>query len=88
MCEGRAKDKGAVPVRVPRKAVVRAGEGKVGRGMKWMGGEVIREVMEARPGREERIRPSRAEKVLGNLGVRKKAVSEVEVVGEVGVGGR
>jgi hypothetical protein len=55
MCEGRAKDKGAVPVRVPRKA--EAG------GTKWVGGEVIGEAVDAQPGREGRIRPSRAEKI-------------------------
>ncbi len=65
MCEGRAKDKSTVPVRVPRKAVVGAGEGKtelVG-GMKWVGGEVIGEAVKSRPGREGRIRPPQVEKV-------------------------
>jgi hypothetical protein len=65
VCEGRAKDKSAVPVRVPRKAVVRAGEGEaeLARGMKWVGGKVVGVAVKARPGREGRIKLPRAEKV-------------------------
>jgi hypothetical protein len=57
VCEDRAKDKGVIPVRIPRKAVVRTGEGdaELAGGVKW--------VVEARPGKEKRIRPPRAEKV-------------------------
>ncbi len=68
--------------------MVRAGvgEAELAGGMKWVGDEVIGEAVEARPGREGKIRPPRAENVWGNLGVGKKAVPEV--VGEVGVGGR
>ncbi len=46
-------------------------------GMKWVGGEVIREVVKARPGREGGIRTQRVEKVKGDFGVGKKAVPEV-----------
>ncbi len=39
MCKGRAKDKGVVPVRVPREVVVRAGEGEAELAGDEMGGD-------------------------------------------------
>jgi hypothetical protein len=84
VCEGRIKYEGAAPVMVPREAVIRTGEDETelaGR-MKCVGGEIVGKAVEARPGREGRISPSRAEKVEGNLGVGKEVVPEV--VGEVG----
>jgi hypothetical protein len=51
VCEGRAKYEGAVPARVPRKAVVGTGEGEteLAGGMTWVGGEVEGEAVKARP---------------------------------------
>ncbi len=85
--KGRTKDEGAIPVRVPRAAVIRIreGEAELAVGMKGVGGKVVGEAVKARPGREERIRALRVEKVEGNLRVGKKAIPEV--VGEVRVGG-
>jgi hypothetical protein len=84
--EGRAKVVSAVPVGIPREAVVGTVEGlaELAGGMKWVGGEVVREVMKARPGREGRIG------ALGRMTLRvfsmgKEAVPEV--IREVGMGG-
>ena len=38
-------------------------------GMKWVGGEVVREVVKARPGRDGRIGAPRAHNVKVKLGV-------------------
>ncbi len=55
--EGRAKVVSAVPVGIPREAVVGSVERQteLAGGMKWVGGEVIREAVKTRPGREGRI---------------------------------
>ena len=50
-----------------------------------MGGEVIREVVKARPGRERGIRAPRTQYIEGKSSMGKKAVPKV--IGEVGVGG-
>ncbi len=84
VCEGRAKYEGAVPVSSTRGGDKdRRRQDRVDRGSEVGGGEVVGEAVEARPGREGRIR---AEKVEVNLGVGKKAIPEI--VGEVGVGER
>ncbi len=69
--EGGAKIVGAVPVGVPRKMVVGAvkRKTKLAGGMKGMGGEVIKETVKARPGREGRTGAPRAHNVKGNFGV-------------------
>jgi hypothetical protein len=67
VCKGRTKDKGAVPVRVTREAVVRVGECEA----ELAGGLSGWEAMEARPGREGRIRAPGEEKVKGDFGVGK-----------------
>jgi predicted enzyme related to lactoylglutathione lyase len=52
--KGGAKNKSAIPVRGPSVAVFGAGEGKteLARRVEGVGGEVIRETVEARPSRE------------------------------------
>ncbi len=69
--KGGAKIVGAVPVRVPRKTVVGAVEGttKLAGGMKGVGGEVVREAVKTRPGREGRVGAPRAHKVKGKFSV-------------------
>ena len=69
--KGWAKVVGAVPVRVPRKTVVGAVEGKtkLAGGMKGMGGEVVRKAVKTRPGREGRVGAPRAHNVKGNFSV-------------------
>ena len=69
--KGGAKIVGAVPVRVPRKTVVGAVEGKtkLAGGMKGMGGEVVRKAVKTRPGREGRVGAPRAHKVKGKFSV-------------------
>ena len=51
-----------------------------------MGGEVVREVVKARPGRERRIRAPRAQYIEGKFSMGEEAVPKV--IWEVGVGGR
>ncbi len=50
-----------------------------------MGGEVVREVVNARPGSERRIRAPRTQYIEGKFSMGKKAVSKV--IREVWVGG-
>ena len=50
-----------------------------------MGGEVVREVVKARPGREGRIMAPRTQYIEGKFSMGKKAVPKV--IREVGVGG-
>jgi hypothetical protein len=85
--EGRAKVVSAVPVGIPREAVVGTVERQteLAGGMKWVGGKVIGEAVKTRPGREGRIRVIRAHDVEGEFGMGKEAVPEV--VREFGVGG-
>ncbi len=54
--EGRAKVVSAVPVGIPREAVVGTVERQtaLAGGVKWVGGEVVRETVETRLGREGR----------------------------------
>ncbi len=83
MGEGRAKVVSAVPVGIPREAVV----GTVERQTELAGGgrQSHREVVKTRPGREGRIGAPWAHDIEGEFGMRKEAVPEV--VREVGVGG-
>ncbi len=62
---------GAVPVRVPRKTVVGAvkGKTKLAGGMKGVGGEVVRETVQTKPGREGRAGAQRAHNVKGKFSV-------------------
>ncbi len=55
--EGRAKVVSAVPGGIPREAVVVTVERQteLAGGMEWVDGEVIREAVKARPGREGMI---------------------------------
>ncbi len=87
MGEGRAKVVSAVPVGIPREAVVGTVERQteLAGGVKWVGGKVIREAVKSRPGRERRIRAPRAHDVEGEFGIGKEAVPAV--VREFGVGG-
>ncbi len=50
-----------------------------------MGGEVVREVVKERPGREGRIRAPRTQYIKGKFSMEKEAVPKV--IREVGVGG-
>ena len=54
-------------------------------GMKWVGGEVIGEMVKAGPGREGGIGAPRTHDVQGDFGVGKEPVPEV--IREVRVGG-
>ncbi len=54
-------------------------------GVKWVGGEVVRGVVKARPGREGRIRAPRTQHIEGKFSMGKEAVPKV--IREVGVGG-
>ena len=85
--EGGVKIVGAVPVRVPRKTVVGAVEGKtkLAGGMKGVGSEVVRETVQTRPGGEGGVGAPGSHDVKGEFGVGEKAVPEVR--GEVGMGG-
>ncbi len=69
--KGRAKGKSAIPVRGPSVAVVRVGERKaeLARGVNRVGGEVVWEVVEARPGGEGGIGAPRAHDVEGDFGI-------------------
>ncbi len=49
-----------------------------------MGGEVVREVVKARPGRERRIRTPRTQYIEGKFSMGEEAVPKV--IREVGVG--
>jgi hypothetical protein len=53
--------------------------------MKWVGGEVVSEVMKARPGREGRIGTPRTQDIEGEFSMGKEAVTKV--IREVGLGG-
>jgi hypothetical protein len=53
--------------------------------MKWVGGEVIREVVKARPGREGRIGAPGTQYIEGKFSMGEEAVPKV--IREVGVGG-
>ncbi len=68
--EGGAKSKGVIPVRDPSVAVVRVGESKaeLTRGVNRMGGEVVWELVEARPGGEGGIGAPRTHDVKGDFG--------------------
>ncbi len=85
MGEGRAKVVSAVPVGIPREAVVGTVERQteLAGEMEWVGGKVIREAVKTRPGREGRIGAPWAHDIEGEFGMRKEAVPEV--VREVGV---
>ena len=85
--KGGAKIVGAVPVRVPRKTVVGAVEGKtkLAGGIYGVGGEVVRETVQTRPGGEGGVGAPGSHDVKGEFGVGEKAVPEVR--GEVGMGG-
>ncbi len=85
--EGRAKVVSAVPVGIPREAVVGTveGEAELTGGMKWVGGEVVREVVKARPGREGRIGAPGTQDIEDKFSMGKEAVPKV--IREVGVGG-
>ncbi len=76
MGEGRAKVVSAVPVGIPREAVVGTIERQteLAGGVEWMCSKVIREAVKTRPGREGRIRGPRAHDVEGEFGMRKEAV--------------
>ena len=50
-----------------------------------MGGEVVREVVKARPGRERRIKAPRTQHIEGKFSMGEEAVPKV--IKEVGVGG-
>jgi hypothetical protein len=84
--EGGAKVVSAVPVGIPREAVVGTErQTELAGGMKWVGGKVIREAVKTRPGREGRIRAPRAHDVEGEFSMGEEAVPEV--IRKVGVGG-
>ena len=74
--DGRAKVVSAVPVGIPREAVVGTVERQteLAGGMEWVGGKVIREAVKTRPGREGRIWAPWAHDVEGEFGMRKEAV--------------
>ena len=84
--KGGAKGESAIPVRGPSVAMVGTGEGKteLAGGVEWVGGEIVWEVVKARPGRDRGIRAPGTEDVEGDLGKGKEAVPEV--VGKVRVG--
>ncbi len=69
--KGRAKGKSATPVRGPSFAVVRVGESEaeLARGVNRVGGEVIWEAVDARPGGEGGIGAPRTRDVEGDFGI-------------------
>ncbi len=75
MGEGRAK----VVVGTVEREIQLAG------GMKWVGDEVVREVVKARPGREGRIGAPGTQDIEGKFSMGKEVVPKV--IREVGVGG-
>ncbi len=79
MGEGRAKVVSAVPVGIPREAVVGTVERQteLAGGMEWVGGKVVGEAVKTRPGREGRIRAPWAHDIEDEFGMGKKAVPEV-----------
>ena len=85
--KGWAKDKSAIPVRGPSVAVFGAGEGKteLARRVERVGGEVIRETVEARPSRDGGVRAPGAQNIEGDFGKGEEPVPKV--VGKVRVGG-
>ncbi len=82
--KGGAKGERAIPVRGPRVAVVRTGEGKaeLAGGVKGVGGEVVWETVYARPGRES---APGTQDVEDDFGIGEETVPEV--VRKVRVGG-
>ena len=78
---------GAVPVGVPRKTVVGVvkRQTKLAGGMNGVGGEVVRETVQTRPGGAGGVGAPGSHDVKGEFGVGEKAVPEVR--GEVGMGG-
>jgi hypothetical protein len=84
--KGWAKGESAIPVRGPSVAVVGTVKGKteLAGGVEGVGGEVVWEVVEARPGRDRGIRAPGTEDVEGDLGKGEESVPEV--VGKVRVG--
>ncbi len=72
MGKGGVKSKSAIPVRGPNVVVVRVGENikaELTRGVNRMGGEVVWEVVEARPGGEGGIGASRTHDFEGDFGI-------------------
>jgi hypothetical protein len=69
--KGGAKSKSAIPVRGPSVAVVRVAESKeeLARGVKRVGGEVVWEAVEARPGGEGGIEAPGARDIEGDFGI-------------------
>ena len=69
--KGGAKIVGAVPVRVPRKTVVGAVEGKtkLAGGMDGVGVEVVGETVQTRPGGEGGVGAPRAHNIKGKFSV-------------------
>jgi hypothetical protein len=84
--KGWAKDEGAIPMRGPSVAMVGTGESKteLAGGVEGVGGEIVWEVVKARPGRDRGIRAPGTEDVEGDLGKGEESVPEV--VGKVRVG--
>ncbi len=68
---GGPKSKSAIPVGGPSVAVVRVGErkAKLARGVNGVGGEVVWEAVEARPGGEGGIGAPRTHDVEGDFGI-------------------
>jgi hypothetical protein len=85
--EGRVKVVSAVPVGIPREAVVGAIERQteLAGGVEWVCSKVIWEAVKARPGRDGRIRALWAQDIESEFSVGKETVPEV--IGEFGVGG-
>ncbi len=70
--KGGPKSKSAIPVGGPSVAVVRQGrrtQGRVGQGVNGVGGEVVWEAVEARPGGEGGIGAPRTQDVEGDFGI-------------------
>jgi hypothetical protein len=74
--EDRAKIVSAVPVGIPREAVVGTVERQteLAGGMKWVGGKVIGKAVKTRPGKEGRIRAPWAHDIEGEFGMGKETV--------------
>jgi hypothetical protein len=85
--KGWAKGESAIPVRGPSVVVVGTGKGKteLAGGVKGVGGEVVWEMVQSRPGRESGIRAPGTQDVEGDLGKGEETVPEV--VRKVRVGG-
>ncbi len=85
--KGWAKGEGAIPVRGPSVAMIGTGEGKteLAGGVKGVGGKVVWEIVQARPGRECGIRAPGTQDVEGDFGKGEETIPEV--VRKVRVGG-